>query len=146
MKTTSWNSALRRCLFLGGAALCSWLIDLSVLAQAPGFFSGGPAVSITVAQANRGKSVYDDNCASCHGENLDDGQFGPALRGTAFKGRWSGQSADALYSYISAKMPPSAAGGLTDKAYADAEAYILQANGVAPGGSELAPARTQYDI
>jgi alcohol dehydrogenase (cytochrome c) len=151
MKTTFANGLLRLGLIPIGAGvclagLCLWVTNWKVLAQAPGFFAGGPAVSITVAQANRGKSVYDDNCASCHGANLDDGQFGPALRGTAFKGRWSGQSADALYSYISAKMPPSAAGGLTDKAYADAEAYILQANGVAPGGSELAPARTQYDI
>src|SRR5580698_1032069 len=146
MKTTSWNSALRRCLFLGGAALCSWLIDLSVLAQAPGFFSGGPAVNITVAQSNRGKSVYDDNCASCHGANLDDGEFGPPLRGSAFKARWSSQSADALYSYIAAKMPPSAPAGLSDKAYSDVEAYILLANGVPAGSSELAPVRTQYDI
>jgi len=146
MKTTSWNPALRRCLFLGGAALCFWLIDLSVLAQAPVFFSGGPAVGITVAQSNRGKSVYDDNCASCHGANLDDGEFGPPLRGSAFKARWSSQSGDAPYSYIAAKMPPSAPAGLSDRAYSDVEAYILLANGVPAGSSELAPVRTQYDI
>jgi alcohol dehydrogenase (cytochrome c) len=146
MKTTLWHSELRRCLFVGGAALCVWLIGFKVSAQAPGFFAGGPSPNITVTQANRGKSVYDDNCASCHGVNLDDGQFGPPLRGPAFKARWSSQSADALYSYIAAKMPPSAAGGLNDRAYADVEAYILQANGVPPGGSELAPVRTQYDI
>jgi alcohol dehydrogenase (cytochrome c) len=146
MKTTLWHSVPRRWFFLGGAALCLWLIDFNVLAQAPGFFAGGPAVSITVAQSNRGKSVYDDNCASCHGANLDDGQFGPPLRGPAFKARWSSQSADALYSYIAAKMPPSAAGGLNDRAYADVEAHILQANGVPPGSSELAPVRAQYDI
>ncbi|MGB9067660.1 MAG: PQQ-binding-like beta-propeller repeat protein [Candidatus Acidiferrales bacterium] len=146
MKTTLWHNLLRRCLFLAGAALGLWFIDISASAQAPGFFAGGPAVSITVAQANRGKSVYDDNCASCHGANLDDGQFGPPLRGSAFKVRWSSQSADALYSYIAAKMPPSAPAGLNDRAYADVEAYILHANGIAPGGAELAPARTQYDI
>jgi alcohol dehydrogenase (cytochrome c) len=148
---TTLNRMLRRWCWLGGTGLCvagfcAWLMGFDVLAQGAGFFSSGPAVGITVAQANRGKSVYDDNCASCHGANLDDGQFGPALRGAAFKAHWSGQSADALYTYISTKMPPSAAGGLNDKAYADAEAYILQANGVTAGGSELAPARTQYDI
>ncbi len=151
MKTTFANSFLRRCLFLSTAGLCFaglcwWLSGFNVFAQATSFFSSGPAVSLTLAQANRGKSVYDDNCASCHGANLDDGEFGPALRGAAFKAHWSNQSADALYSYISAKMPPSAAGGLNDKAYADAEAYILHANGVAPGSNELAPARAQYDI
>jgi len=151
MKTNFLGGALIRALFGGAAAVCVaafgfWLIGADVLAQAPGFFASGPAVSITVAQANRGKAVYDDSCASCHGANLDDGQFGPALRGAAFKAHWSSQSADALYTYISAKMPPSTPGGLNDKAYADAEAYILQANGVAAGGSELTPARTQYDI
>jgi alcohol dehydrogenase (cytochrome c) len=146
MKTTLWCNVLPRCLFLAGAALSWWFIDFNVSAQAPGFFAGGTPVSITVAQANRGKSVYDDNCASCHGVNLDDGQFGPALRGSAFKARWSSQSADSLYSYISAKMPPSAPAGLNDRAYADVEAYILQDNGVPPGSSELAPVRAQYDI
>ena len=143
MKTTLRHSVLRRCLFLGGAVLCLWLIGFKVSAQAPGFFAGGPAVSITAAQANRGKSVYDDNCASCHGANLDDGQFGPPLRGSVFRPRWSSQSADALYSYVAAKMPPSAPAGLSDRAYADVEAYILQANGVAFGTSELTPVRTQ---
>jgi alcohol dehydrogenase (cytochrome c) len=143
MKTAGWHGALRRCLFLGAAAWCLWLIDFSVSAQAPGFFAGGPPVSMTEAQANRGKSVYDDNCASCHGANLDDGQFGPPLRGSAFRPRWSSQSVDALYSYIAAKMPPSAPAGLSDKAYADVEAYILQANAVPFGTSELTPARVQ---
>ena len=122
------------------------VLGFSVLAQAPGFFAGGPAVSITLAQANRGKSVYDDNCASCHGANLDDGEFGPGLRGAASRpaGRASQPTRCSLI--YPAKMPPSAAGGLNDKAYADVEAYILHANGATPGSSELAPARTQYDI
>jgi hypothetical protein len=59
MKTTLWHSVLRRCLLLGGTALCLWLIDFNASAQAPGFFAGGPAVSITAAQSNRGESVYD---------------------------------------------------------------------------------------
>jgi alcohol dehydrogenase (cytochrome c) len=146
MKTTFWHSAPRRCSLLVGAALSLCLFGFEVSAQAPGFFASGPSVSITVAQSNRGKAVYDDNCASCHGANLDDGEFGLPLRGAAFKAHWSMQSADALYTYISAKMPPSAPAGLSDKAYADVEAYILHANGVPPGSSELAPARTQYDI
>ena len=43
-------------------------------------------------------------------------------------------------------MPPSTPAGLSDRSYSDVEAYILRANGVAPGTSELAPARTQSDI
>ena len=131
-------------MLLGGAVL--WLTGFGVLAQEQSFFAGGPAVSLTAEQASRGKAVYDDNCASCHGANLDNGQFGPPLRGSAFKMHWASQSANALFTYIAAKMPPAAPAGLSDRAYSDVEAYILRANGVAAGSSELAPARTQSDI
>src|ERR1700733_4651683 len=140
----SWRSPLRRCVLLSGAAL--WLTGVGLQAQEQSFFTSGVTVNLTAPQASRGKAVYDDNCASCHGANLDDGEFGPPLRGPAFKARWSSQSADALYSYIAAKMPPSAPAGLSDRAYSDVEAYILLANGVPAGSSELAPVRTQYDI
>ncbi len=135
---------LRRFVVLGGATLC--LTGSGAVAQEQGLFAGGPAVSLTAAQAGRGKAVYDDSCANCHGANLDDGQFGPPLRGSVFKMHWSAQSADALFSYIATKMPPSSPGGFTDRSYSDVEAYILRANGVATGDKELAPARTQSDI
>ena len=140
----SWHSVVRGFVLVGGAAL--WLTGLGVLAQEQNFFTSGPGVSLTAPQASRGKAVYDDNCANCHGANLDDGEFGPPLRGSAFKSRWSSQSADALFSFIAARMPPSAPAGLRDRAYSDVEAYILRANGVVAGSSELAPARTQSDI
>jgi hypothetical protein len=43
-------------------------------------------------------------------------------------------------------MPPAAPTGLSDRAYSDVEAYVLHANGVAVGSSELAPVRAQSDI
>jgi mono/diheme cytochrome c family protein len=125
------HSTLRQFVVLGVGTLC--LTAFGVLAQEQSFFAGGAAVELTAAQANRGKAVYDDNCANCHGANLDDGQFGPPLRGSAFKTHWSSQSADALFSYIAARMPPSAPGGLNNRAYSDVEAYVLRANGVAAG-------------
>lgn len=140
----NWPNALRRFALLGSAIW--WLTGFTVPAQAQSFFAGSAEVSLTAAQASRGKAVYDDNCASCHGGNLDDGQFGPPLRGAAFKTRWSSQSADALFSYIAARMPPTAPAGLNNRAYSDVEAYILRANGVAAGTSELAPSRTQSNI
>jgi alcohol dehydrogenase (cytochrome c) len=140
----NWHSAWRGFVQLGGAAL--WLTGFGVQAQEQSFFAGGPAVGLTAAQASRGKAVYDDNCSNCHGSNLDDGEFGPPLRGSAFKSRWSSQSSDALFSFIATRMPPSAPAGLRDRAYSDVEAYILRANGVVAGSSELAPARTQSNI
>jgi mono/diheme cytochrome c family protein len=41
--------------------------------------------SFTDAQATQGKAVYDRNCLSCHGANLDDGEFGPPLKGVEFR-------------------------------------------------------------
>src|ERR1035438_8782203 len=133
----SWHKTLHQFVVLGGGVLC--LIAFGLLAQEQSFFAGGPAVELTAAQANRGKAIYDDNCANCHGANLDDGQFGPPLRGSAFKTHWSSQSADALFSYIAARMPPTAPAGLNNRAYSDVEAYILRANGVAARSSALAP-------
>ncbi len=144
-----WHNRMRRIWLLSGAGLGSaalWLTGFGALAQAQSFFTSGGEVNLTAAQAGRGKAIYDDNCANCHGANLDDGQFGPPLRGSAFKMHWASQSANALFSYIAAKMPPSTPAGLSDRSYSDVEAYILRANGVAAGTSELAPARTQSDI
>src|SRR6185312_12913486 len=76
-------------------------------AQAQGLFDSGP-VSFTALQAARGKSAYDDSCASCHGGNLDDGQFGPPVKGPDFRAQWHSQSAAALYSLVATKMPPAA--------------------------------------
>src|ERR1700759_4832245 len=138
----SWHSPLRQFVLLGGAILTGFV----VLGQEQSFFATGPAVGLTSEQASRGKVVYDENCANCHGANLDNGQFGPPLRGAAFKMHWENQSANALFTHISTRMPPAAPGGLGNRAYSDVEAYILRANGVAAGDRELAPTRSQSDI
>ena len=81
---------------LVGAISC--LTTFGVLAQDQSFFTGGAAVSLTEEQASRGKVVYDNSCGSCHGANLDNGQFGPSLRGSAFKMHWGSQSVNRRYS------------------------------------------------
>jgi len=126
----------------------SWGLALAAILPAPQassqpFFTASAAPVFTAEQVTRGKAVYDLHCASCHGVNLDDGPFGGPLRGPLFKSHWSGQSAVELFTYISTKMPPSGRGTLTDKNYADAEAYILNANGIVPGEKEFAPAPGQ---
>jgi alcohol dehydrogenase (cytochrome c) len=135
------RNPLFRFVLLVGAVMS--LTGLAVRAQEPGLFTGSPAVRFTAEQASRGKAVYDESCGNCHGANLDNGQFGPPLRGSAFQMRWASQSANALFTYIATKMPPGGSGGLSDRAYGAVEAYILQANGVAAGARELAPARTR---
>src|SRR5580698_9258096 len=59
----------------------------------------------TAGQSAEGKTAYDRACLQCHGRYLDDGQFGPPLRGTAFSQKWGGQSVEQLFTYASTKMP-----------------------------------------
>jgi alcohol dehydrogenase (cytochrome c) len=97
-------------------------------AQTPGF---------TAAQAQRGKEFYSANCAMCHGEQVDDGQFAPPLKGEPHVAYWKGKTAEDLLNYMAANMPPTQPGGLGAQAYADVYAYILQSAGAAPGDKEL---------
>ena len=46
--------------------------------------------SYTSDQSDNGAKAYVANCASCHGENLADGEFGPPLSGRLFMQRWGG--------------------------------------------------------
>jgi mono/diheme cytochrome c family protein len=94
--------------------------------------------SFTAEQAERGHLAYAHNCLDCHGSNLDNGEFGgPPLKGASFGRHWTGGSVAALSAFMRAKMPPDRPGGLNDETYADIAAFILAANGYAPGDKEL---------
>ena len=62
-----------------------WLLALAALGcGVAAFLSSRPldaqglaTPSFTDAQTTQGKTAFDRNCASCHGANLDDGEFGP---------------------------------------------------------------------
>ena len=94
-------------------------------------------LSYTVAQADQGRTAYVEHCASCHGQNLDDGAYGPPLRGNDFRQKWGSRSAEPLLTYTSTKMPPARPGTLGDVSYAQLLAFMLQENGSQPGTSEL---------
>jgi len=85
------------------------------------------APTFTTAQRNSGDAVYKERCASCHGPNLDDGEFGPPLRGASFRSAWFGRSADVLFAKIEA-MPPAAAGSLGAEEHASLLAYLMSQN------------------
>ena len=69
------------------------------------------APSFTAAQAATGRATYTENCASCHGANLDDGAFAPPLKGPSSARPGSARSADQLFTKIET-MPPAAPGSL----------------------------------
>src|SRR5688572_31010979 len=90
------------------------------------------APSYTPAQRTAGEAIYKQNCASCHGQALDDGEFAPPLRGVDFRASWFGQSADNLFVKIET-MPPTAPGSLGAQGHADVMAYLLSQNALNPG-------------
>lgn len=110
-----------------------------LLSCAPAWAAGqGPA--FTAEQAERGHEAYTQRCTICHGERLDDGDFGGApLRGAWFRDHWGAGSAAALFTYVKTLMPPDNPGGLNDTTYADIVAFILQRNGYKAGDAELPP-------
>jgi mono/diheme cytochrome c family protein len=105
----------------------------------------GPAaatspVSFTAEQVTHGSDIYADRCVQCHGDTLDNGEFGGApLNGSYFSKHWGGGSVAALVAFMKAKMPPDRPGSLTDQTYADLVAFLLDANGYPKGDKELPP-------
>lgn len=91
---------------------------------------------LTQKQAQQGASVYSQQCAQCHGSQLQ-GAAAPALEGDSFhasiKNRF-GTTAE-LLDYISSNMPVSNPGSLSREQYRDTVAFILASNGYDPSES-----------
>ena len=97
-----------------------------------------PVVTFTTAEADRGRAVYTEQCAQCHGSELSDGSA-PALLGLAFRRTWSRPqvTVNDLHYIISATMPPERPGSLSETQYLEVLAYIMAENGVAAGVEPL---------
>ena len=93
-------------------------------------------LSYTVEQAGQGRIAYLENCAACHGENMDDGEF-VTLKRVNFREQWRAQSMEELFIVTSDTMPQDRPGRLDDDTYADILAYVLQENGSDPGDTDL---------
>ena len=110
----------------------------AVLLFCAAFARGQAPVSYTAAQADLGKAVYSKACASCHGAELDDGEFAPPLKGAPFMQKWGGKSADEVFAYMSTRMPPDRPNGLGGETYAQVLAYVLSNNRKTRKGNYLA--------
>jgi alcohol dehydrogenase (cytochrome c) len=88
------------------------------------------APTFTTAQQIAGDAIYKERCESCHGKNLDDGEFGPPLKGVEFRSAWFGRTADVLFAKIET-MPPAAPGSLAAEKHASLLAYLMSQNQLA---------------
>ena len=91
----------------------------------------------TDEQVLRGAPLYEKECASCHGKNLEGGEMAPVLAGGDFGANWEGETLDKLVKRSQETMPPNNPGGLTRKQIADVIAFMLSRDGVPAGAAEL---------
>ena len=85
-------------------------------------------------QAERGREVYEAQCAICHGDALE-GSVGPPLVGDRFLSIWSARPVVELVDKIEHTMPLRAPAPLSRQESIDLAAYTLQAGGY-PAGQE----------
>lgn len=106
---------------------------VSGLLSAVGFTTFAPALS--AQDATRGSALYNDQCASCHGDRLQ-GRVGPALARPDLASRYP---AAALTTKIRTTMPPDKQGTLSEAQAADLAAWIRQATPASPATTAAAP-------
>ena len=105
----------------------------TVLAQAPASVLDGV---YTKEQAERGHAAYENYCHQCH-EGLEND--GPDLTNKAFLDRWREDTLAPLFTFIKTSMPGTAPGSLDDRVYADLIAFMLEAQELPAGKTELTP-------
>jgi alcohol dehydrogenase (cytochrome c) len=102
----------------------------------------GGAGPFTAAQAVAGRTTYQESCSSCHMQNLQGNGDAPALAGVGFVSSWGDRRASDLIAFVRSTMPPGANGSLSEQAYINVAAYILQSNGAQAGNQALTAAST----
>jgi len=91
----------------------------------------------TTEQADRGKALYAQSCASCHAGDLrGDGQA-PSLVEEEFSFQWGDTSVAELFEQIRKLMPADRPNSLPRQSYADIVAFILQSNKLPAGEKPL---------
>lgn len=119
--------------------LAAWVALVS------GFSSEG---YYTRSQAERGRALYREACAACHGLDLTDGSASP-LAGPRFERSWNpgssvsdfsgwgSASLDDLFFIARTTMPQGAVGSVSPEEHLDILAFILERNGYPVGEREL---------
>ena len=120
---------------------------IALLALTAGASAAGTQISVwdgvySDAQAERGHTLYMQNCSRCHGPELWGTYEIPPLVGR-FVPYWSGSTLDALFDYVSTSMPLDRPGALGPGANADIVAFILKSNDIPSGSTDLSVDRVK---
>ena len=100
----------------------------------------------TEQQARRGRSLYQEHCADCHGEELEGDAEAPALSGGTFLTNWNGLTLGSLFQRIRRDMPLNGnVGKLGPAVSADILAYMLEVNRFPAGAAELSSSGIALD-
>lgn len=85
------------------------------------------AVRTYALERSDADKTYWNHCASCHGQAMEGGQFGPALKGDSFSKKWLTGEAK-LLDYIEHSMPPANPGQLSHEQYRELVTLIESAS------------------
>jgi len=88
-------------------------------------------------QTVRGKTIYLETCARCHGETLLGGDDAKPLGGESFLERWDRKTVWVLFDVTRRTMPDDGPAVLSRTQTVDVVAYLLSANGFPAGSADL---------
>lgn len=123
--------ATRACAGSGPLLAVTTLWSLSVFSQPI------EPVTFTPDQVDKGREVYREECATCHGTTLGGAFEAPALTGSNFMTQWAGRPVQDFLSLLTSTMPPQNAGELPLEDYTAVTAYLLRENGVVASEEQL---------
>ena len=118
---------------LTGAAL----LGGTTLLYAQGALRSSWSGVYTTTQAGQGKTLFEENCAKCHGGTLDGNDEIPALKGSHFLADWESQTVADLIDRVHTTMPMDDPGKLSTPSATLVVTYLLQQNQIPGGSAEL---------
>jgi mono/diheme cytochrome c family protein len=133
---------LRNAILACAAVLCAVVVAVPAAQEAAKRKTVRDA-AYSAAQADRGKSVYDANCVTCHlpgldgSANPDANARGAPLVGTRFIQDFGESKVSDLFNRMKRDMPAGNPGSLTDQQYLDAATFVLQRNNFPAGATDL---------
>src|SRR4030095_11542835 len=116
-------------------SVCAFVLSVSyAVLGAQGKASAGV---YTEEQATRGEALSKEQCAACHGDNLEGSGPMPPLAGKDFLANWQGKTVGDLFEKTSTTMPATAPGSLTPDQAADVISYLLSKDSFPAGSAAL---------